>query len=125
MVPFFYVFYRFGRSVWGSLKDPEFEALFSLVLVVLGVGTVFYHYNENWTWLDSLFFSVTTLTTVGYGNLVPHTDAGKIFTIFYLFVGIGILLSFITYVADRSIAERKTKSILPWRRNPSSESSAS
>ncbi len=120
MIPFFYMFYRFGRSVWASLKDPEFEALFTLMLIVLSVGTLFYHEAEGWGWLDSLFFSVTTLTTVGYGNLVPHTAIGKIFTIAYLFVGIGVLLGFINFVADHAIKEHKDSSIFPWRKNSSS-----
>lgn len=124
MLPFFYLFYRFGRGVWKSLHDPEFDALFTLVIAILGLGTVFYHYNEGWGWLDSLYFSVTTLTTVGYGDLSPHTAGGKVFTIVYLFIGIGILLSFVTYVADHAVEERKSgRSILPWRRNSDSSSS--
>ncbi len=109
------MFYRFGRGIWRSFKDPEFEALFSLVVIILGCGTYFYHYVEQWSWLDSLYFSVTTLTTVGYGDFVPHTAAGKLFTIVYLLIGIGILLAFITYVAESAVEERRGKSILPWR----------
>ena len=114
MLPFFYVFYRFGRGVWGSLKDPEFDALFSLVIIILGSGAVFYHFNEGWSWLDSLYFSVATLTTVGYGDFAPHTVAGKVFTMFYLLIGIGVLLGFINFVAQRAVDEQKGKGLLPW-----------
>lgn len=114
------MFYRLGRGVWSSLSDPEFEALFSLLLITLGSGAYFYHYTEGWSWLDSLYFSVTTLTTVGYGDFAPHTPAGKLFTIAYLFIGIGILLAFINYVAEQAIEERRGKSFLPWRSNKSS-----
>ena len=119
MVPFFYMFYRIGRGIWQSLKDPEFEALFSLVLIILGCGTYFYHYIEEWSWLNSFYFSVTTLTTVGYGDFSPHTDAGKLFTVAYLLVGIGVLLAFINYVAQKAVEERKGKGILPWRQKSS------
>jgi voltage-gated potassium channel len=115
------MFYRFGRGIWSSLKDPEFEALFSTLVITLGAGATFYHYNEGWSWLDSVYFSVTTLTTVGYGDFVPHTAAGKLFTIAYLFVGIGILLAFINYVAENAIEERKKKGFLPWRNKKSSQ----
>ncbi len=125
MIPFLYIFYRFGRGIWSSFKDPEFEALFSLLLITLGSGAYFYHSIEGWSWLDSLYFSVTTLTTVGYGDFAPHTDAGKLFTIAYLLVGIGILLSFINYVAEQAIEEHKNKGFLPWRNKKISTESSS
>jgi hypothetical protein len=37
--------------------------------------------------LDSLYFSVITLATVAYGDFSPYTMAGKIFTVFYIFIG--------------------------------------
>lgn len=42
----------------------------TLALVVLG-GTVFFHWAEGWSWLDAYFVTVVTLSTVGYGSLVP------------------------------------------------------
>ncbi|HWP61762.1 MAG TPA: potassium channel family protein [Candidatus Paceibacterota bacterium] len=115
MVPFLYLFYRFGRGILRSLKDPEFDALLTLVVIILGIGTYFYHLNEHWSWLDSLYFSVTALTTLG-SNLYPVTAAGKLFTMVYILIGIGVLLSFITYVAEHALEERKNgRSFLPWR----------
>jgi len=61
----------------------------TLFLIVIG-GTVFFHKIEGWSWLDSYFFTVVTLSTVGYGSLVPATAAGKIGTTVFIFVGLGI-----------------------------------
>jgi voltage-gated potassium channel len=119
MISFFLTFYRFGRGVWAAFKDPDFEALFTLVVITLASGTVFYHNIEGWRWLDSLYFSVTTLTTVGYGDLSPHTDVGKIFTVVYLFVGIGVLLGFINTVAHHAVSETSERGIFPWRNKKS------
>lgn len=117
MLPFFYAFYRLGRGVWGAFKDPEFEVLLTLTAVVLATGTIFYHDVEGWTYLDSLYFSVVTLTTVGYGDLFPHTAVSKIFTMVYLIVGIGILFGFINTVAHYAIEDSRKNGILISKRN--------
>ena len=103
MIPFITVLVRFVRTIWQSSKDPKFQALFFLVVVTLAAGTLFYRQAEGWSLLDSLYFSVITLTTVGYGDLSPSTGVSKIFTIFYIFVGIGIILGFLNVIAERSL----------------------
>jgi hypothetical protein len=40
-----------------------------------------------------VYFSVTTLATVGLGDLAPATDAGELFTVMYILTGVGILVS--------------------------------
>lgn len=107
MLPFVYTFYRFFRGVRIGLKDPEFQVLMSLAAITIATGTLFYHDIEGWTWLNSVYFSVTTLATVGFGDLAPHTDAGKIFTMVYIFVGIGVFLGLINAAADHAIRESR------------------
>jgi hypothetical protein len=113
LITLFTTLYRFGRSVKNGLKDPEFEALLFLLVVILFSGTIFYHGVEGWGWLDSLYFSVVTLATVGYGDLAPHTDIGKIFTMAYLLIGIGILFSFVNLLASHAVEENKGKPFIP------------
>lgn len=76
-----------------------------LIVAVLAIGTFFYSSIEGWRLLDALYFSSVTLTTIGYGDLTPLTDAGKIFTIGYIFVGIGVMLSFINLVARHALSQ--------------------
>ena len=61
----------------------------SLLMVIIG-GTVFFKLVEGWSWLDAYFFTVVTLSTVGYGSLVPATAAGKIGTTVFIFLGLGV-----------------------------------
>ena len=61
----------------------------SLITVVVS-GTVFFRIVEGWSWLDAYFFTVVTLSTVGYGSLVPATALGKIGTTVFIFVGLGV-----------------------------------
>ena len=66
--------------------------VFAIVLffvLLLGGSCVYYHV-EGWRYLDSVYFVVATATTVGYGDIVPQTDIGKIFTIFFSFFGVGM-----------------------------------
>jgi hypothetical protein len=88
-------------SIWHVLKDPQYRRLTLTTLAVLSAGTVFFHFAENWRWLDALYFSVISLTTVGYGDFTPHRDISKIFVIIYLITGIGILLSFLEAVTSK------------------------
>ena len=57
----------------------------------LVVGAIFYPLVEDWTVIDSLYFGVVTLTTVGYGDMGPTTDVAKIFTALYVFFGVAIV----------------------------------
>lgn len=88
----------FFKTIATFLRDPEYRDLLFTTIIVLGLGTVIYHYLEGWSWIDCLYFSVITLTTIGYGDFSPATDAGKIFTIFYILLGLGMILSFINTV---------------------------
>jgi len=107
MFTFLKNFFRFSGSILRGLRDPEFRSLVFFVLVILIIGTIFYHHFEGWRWLDSFYFSSISLTTVGYGDLAPKTDIGKIFTIIYIFSGVGVILGFLNTVAKHA-SENKT-----------------
>lgn len=102
MFTLFTVLSRFIRGLWYGLKDPEFKGLLIFVIILLLSGTLFYTQIEHWRALDAFYFSVTTLTTIGFGDLAPKTDVGKLFTILFIFVGVGTLLGFINLVAHHS-----------------------
>src|SRR3712207_6330000 len=93
-------FARTLRRAW--TRSGDFRVLVYLVIILLLGGTVFYSIVEGWSPLDSFYFSATTLTTVGFGDLAPQTALGKIGTVLYLFVGLGIIGGFINAVAKES-----------------------
>ena len=103
MVSFFFTLFRLVRGIARGLRDPEFRALFIVLIFMLASGTLFYSKVEGWNVIDSLYFSVITLTTVGFGDLHPTNQISKIFTIFYIFVGIGIIMAFIERLATHSL----------------------
>ncbi|MBU1196954.1 potassium channel family protein [Candidatus Micrarchaeota archaeon] len=73
---------------------------------LLLLGTLFYHIYEGWNYVDSFYFAAMTLTTVGYGDLIPSTDISKMFTVFFAFAGIGVVLYVITIFAGKYLESR-------------------
>jgi voltage-gated potassium channel Kch len=68
-----------ARAVGGVWRDPETKALPFVAGALVLTGTIFYWRFEDWTIIQSLYFSVVTLTTVGYGDLAPTTAGTQIF----------------------------------------------
>lgn len=97
------------RGIRSLAHDESARGLLALALSLIGAGAVFYHQVEDLSWVDSFYFTVITLTTVGYGDIAPQTTAGKIFTIFYVLIGIGILVALVTEVA-RHVLDDSTES---------------
>jgi voltage-gated potassium channel len=79
-----------------------------LALVILG-GMVFFRVVEGWSWIDSYFFTVVTLSTVGYGNLVPQTEIGKIGTTIFIFLGLGIFALVIQQIGSLAVIRREAR----------------
>lgn len=89
-------------------KSPRIAPIILTAVLFLLFGTVFYVTVEGFTWLDSIYFCVITLTTIGYGDIVPTTDIGKIFTMFYAILGIGIIAATGNYILHQAL-ERHAK----------------
>jgi peptidoglycan/LPS O-acetylase OafA/YrhL len=60
------------------------------LLALIFVSVMVYHFFEGWSWEDSVFFTTSTITTVGYGDIVPKTYYGRLFTIPLMLIGVGV-----------------------------------
>jgi hypothetical protein len=80
----------------------------SLILLMI-LGTTVYRFMEGWTWIQSFYFSVITLSTVGYGDLHPTSDASRLFTAFYILVGVAIALSSLAVIGTSYLRRRETR----------------
>ncbi len=101
------------RTIISFLRDREYRNLLFATALILAFGTGMYMYLEGWGWIDALYFCVVTLSTIGFGDFTPQTDAGKLFTVFYVIIGIGLILTFINtlydYYRDLQAEEQKAK----------------
>lgn len=80
--------------------------LIGTVASIVAASTVFFHYIEGWSWLDSYFFTVVTLSTVGYGTLVPATAIGKIATTVLIFLGLAVVATIIQQLGTLTMTGR-------------------
>ncbi|NEE01474.1 two pore domain potassium channel family protein [Phytoactinopolyspora halotolerans] len=69
-------------------------------------ATVFYSLTEGWSVLDSLYFSVVTGLTIGYGDLAPEQAVSKVFTMIYALLSVGLFVTFGTTLARAVISGR-------------------
>jgi len=80
--------------------DEQFRSLVIILVVIILCGTVFYSLVEKWAVIDSIYFSIMTIATIGYGDLAPTTPLSKIFTIIMALSGIGIFVGIATRLAQ-------------------------
>ncbi len=83
-----------------AFREPKVQGLLGLTFTLIFVATVVYHFVEGWSLLDSVYFSVMTISTVGYGDITPVTAFGKIFTILYVLCGLGVFVAAATAIAE-------------------------
>ncbi|MDJ0768981.1 MAG: potassium channel family protein [Ilumatobacter sp.] len=92
-----------ARGCGSLVRDPQARGLMFVVLGLVWGGAFFYRQVEDLSWIDSFYFTIVTLTTVGYGDFTPETTAGKLFTMAYLLIGIGIVVALAGEVASHLI----------------------
>ena len=80
-----------------------------LLTVILLIGVFGYVIISGYSWIDALYMTVITMTTVGFGEVVPLDDQSKIFTIFLILASViivGYALSIITeYILSKNNVE--------------------
>ena len=94
-------------------RSRIYTAIF-LLLGVLLIGVLGYRFVSGYTWIDSLYMTVITITTVGFGEVQPLDEFSKIFTIFLILASVvivGFAISVITeyILSNNNLEELKQK----------------
>ncbi|MCX5915481.1 MAG: ion channel, partial [Deltaproteobacteria bacterium] len=85
------------------IHDPiRFRLTINLVifLAVLVVGTIVFMLVENRSLIDAFYYIIVTMSTVGYGDIVPATSVGKIIAILLIVTGVGTFLGVIANATE-------------------------
>jgi voltage-gated potassium channel len=86
-----------------------------LLLLIILIGVAGYMTIEHWGFLDALYMTVTTFTTVGYREVHEVSDSGRMFTIFFIIIGVmyflyiaGVIVQFMVEGQIRTILGRRS-----------------
>ncbi|PYP86402.1 MAG: potassium channel protein [Candidatus Angelobacter sp. Gp1-AA117] len=71
---------------------PALEILTGAVAVLTAIGTAGFHFIEGWSWFDSFYMVVITLSTIGYGEVHPLSHAGRVFNTALIITGVALVL---------------------------------
>ena len=80
--------------------NPAYRLFFGLLalIVTIAIGTIGYYFIQGWSFLDSLYMTITTLSTVGFREVHELSTAGRIFTIVLILGGVGTLFYLLTNI---------------------------
>ena len=92
--------------------NVRLRVFFLLLVAVVVAGTVGFTLTEHLDPVDSLYLTIVTVATVGYGDLVPVTSAGKVLAVVLIFGGAGSFLGVFTGAAEATFSRREKRARL-------------
>ncbi len=98
-----------------TLHHPQILRMLGTLVVLVGIGTVFFMSAEGLTFVDACYMSTATIATVGYGDISPMTQSGRVFAIFWIMSGYSILVRSLHHLLDTNhtqTLERKRAKLL-------------
>ncbi len=86
-----------------------------LLLFLLFIGTYGYYLLEGWPLFDAFYMTIITLSTVGFGEVHPLSNEGRVFTVLLIIGGVGVAFYVFTMITE-SIVSGQLQDFLGRRR---------
>lgn len=105
----------FSREVFVLVKTPVFISLTILGNAIIGLcGSIFYYLEKDLnphlkSFVDALWWSFSTATTTGYGDVTPVTTAGKMLGIFLMLIGLALFAMFTGLFAEIILTQSRPR----------------
>jgi hypothetical protein len=98
-----------ARALHELWADDKTRSIVTAAAWLLVAGTVVFMIVEDLSLIDGFYFSFITLATIGYGDIAPATDLGKIIAVLYGISGLGVIASLVAAIARRPRSERRER----------------
>lgn len=98
-------------KLFSIFKSKIYVAIILLV-VTLAIGVLGYRWIAEYSWIDALYMTVITITTVGYGEVMPLTAEAKIFTIILILLSVLIVGFAITIISEYILSRSSYKDLI-------------
>jgi len=109
-----------SKEISTAEEDKKLQIYATLTAVgYFGAGAIVFNSNclandKPWTFVDTLYFGIVTITTTGYGDLLPNSNycnnPTMVFTCFYAFIGVGLIASLMGFIVGSILEKRHTMS---------------
>ena len=106
---------RIRESVMHLFESQLARSLVALAVLVV-VAITGYVLIEGWSLLDAAYMTVVTFTTVGYEEVHPLSTTGRVFTMFLMVVGVGVMLYILTSAMHLIVSQELLRSLVRRRR---------
>jgi voltage-gated potassium channel len=99
-----------------GVKVPyNLRVVAAALLLLVFAGVAGFHFIEGWSWFDGFYMVLTTITSIGYGEIHPLSHAGRILNSFIIITGVGLVLMLVGG-ASRTLLEFELQSVFGRRR---------
>lgn len=92
-----------------KVLSSKFATAITMLLTWVMLGTIAFYVFEDWSLIDSFYFSVVTLTTIGFGDLVPTSDLTRLLASIYILTGVSAVLASLTVIGNEVIQQYQNR----------------
>ncbi|MYA51770.1 MAG: potassium channel family protein [Chloroflexi bacterium] len=104
------------RETLAHVFETQLARSLLALAVLVGMATAGYMLIEGWSLLDAAYMTVVTFTTVGYEEVHPLSSTGRVFTMFLMVAGVGVMLYILTSVMHLIVAQEVLRNLVRRRR---------